>query len=157
MAIIYTDEEINELINEPKPLPEEWETDIYTLDHMEIKGEKGNLFRIIVRTDKEDPLDFSVILGVIHSYTTLVFRLRRYNGKTSPHINRIEGNEVAGFHIHEATERYQDRGQKEDAYAVETNRYSDVKGAIACLIADTNCVIPEKTQLNLFEDHDNDN
>ena len=157
MAIIYTDEEINELINEPKPLPEEWETDIYILDHMDIKGDKGNQFRITVRTDKENPLDFSVILGVIHPFTTLVFRLRRYNGKTNPHTNRIEGNEVAGFHIHEATERYQDRGQKEDAYAVETDRYTDVEGALACLITDANCVVPENTQLNIFEDLDNDN
>lgn len=150
MAIIYTNEEINELINERKPLPEDWNTQIYVLDHLDIKGDKGNHFRIYIRQDKYNPLDFSVILGVIHPLTTRVFRLRRYNGKTNPHTNRIERNEVSGFHIHKATERYQERGQKEDAYAVETKRYTDIKGAVDCLIADANFVIPQNTQLNLF-------
>lgn len=36
-----------------------------------------------------------------------------------------------------ATERYQLRdGSDEEAYAVVTNRYSDVKGAIQCLYVD---------------------
>ncbi len=97
-----------------------------------------------------NPLYFSVILGVIHPLTTKVFRLRRYNGKTNPHTNRIERNEVSGFHIHEATERYQKRRQNEDAYAVETIRYSDIEGAVACLIVDANFVVPQNTQLVLF-------
>ena len=41
MAIIYTNEEINELINESKPLPEDWENLVYTLDYMEITGIKA--------------------------------------------------------------------------------------------------------------------
>ena len=93
----------------------------------------------------------------MHPLTTQLFRLRRYNGKTNPHRNRIERNEVSGFHIHEATERYQERGQKEDAYAVETNRYIDVEGALACLITDANCIAPQETQLKLFEGLNNDN
>ena len=150
MAIIYTNEEINELINERKPLPQEWNRQIYTLNHMDVKGDKGNQFRISARQDRYNPLDFSVILGVIHPLTTKVFRLRRYNGKTNPHTNRIERNEVSGFHIHEATERYQKRRQNEDAYAVETIRYSDIEGAVACLIVDANFVVPQNTQLVLF-------
>jgi hypothetical protein len=68
MAIIYTNEEINELINERKPLPQEWNRQIYTLNHMDVKGDKGNQFRIYTRQDRYNPLDFSVILGVIHPF-----------------------------------------------------------------------------------------
>ncbi len=58
MAIIYTDEEINALINERKPLPQDWNTQIYTLNHLDIRGDKGNHFRIYVRQDKYNPLTF---------------------------------------------------------------------------------------------------
>ncbi len=39
-----------------------------------------------------------------------------------------------GFHIHTATERYQQSGYREDTYAEETNRYADYHGAIECML-----------------------
>lgn len=103
---------------------------------MFVTGDNG-----IARQSNFSPLDFSVILTVIVPSSNRNFRLRRYNGWTNPHINRIERierEEVDGFHIHFATERYQRRGQNEDAYAEQTDRYSDFDGALQCLIDDAN-------------------
>jgi hypothetical protein len=64
------------------------------------------------------------------------FRLRRHNGKSHEHTNPIEKNTFYGFHIHTATERYQQSGYREDTYAEETNRYADYHGAIECMLRD---------------------
>lgn len=96
------------------------------------------------------PLDFTVILAVLVPLSDKVFRLCRYNGWTNPHTNRIEREEIEGFHIHFATERYQRRGQKEDGYAEETDRYRNLDEAIQCLIEDANFEEPPQTQLGIF-------
>ena len=150
MEIIYTDQEITELIQERKVLPDGWREQIYKEGTLDIEGDEGNTFRIIVRQQKSIPLDFSVILAVLVPLSDRVFRLRRYNGWTNPHTNRIEREEVEGFHIHFATERYQRRGQKEDGYAEETDRYRNVDEAVQCLIEDANFEEPPQTQLEIF-------
>jgi hypothetical protein len=59
--------------------------------------------------------------------------LMRCNGGSHPHPNRIEGTQVPfGFHIHWATERYMRRG-KPDGYAIQTDLYSDIDGALKSL------------------------
>lgn len=55
-------------------------------------------------------------------------------------------------HIHYATQRYQDAGCKEESYAEETERYSDFKGALKCLLADCNVQIKTNLQTSLFDD-----
>lgn len=149
MEIKYSDQQITELINETKTLPDDWRDIIYKKGKLDIEGDNGNTFRIIARQHKSVPLDFSVILAIV-TPAGQVFRLRRYNGWTNPHTNRIEKNEVDGFHIHFATERYQRRGQREDAYAEETSRYNDFEGAVRCLIEDANFQEPLQSQSRLF-------
>ena len=56
------------------------------------------------------------------------------------------------FHIHVATERYQEFGTREDAYAEPTDRYGDFHGALRCLIDDGNLEIPQEPQSDLFEE-----
>ena len=145
MEVIYSDQEIAELIQERKILPNNWREQIYKEGTLDVNGDKGNTFRIIVRQQKLIPLDFSVILAVLIPLSDRVFRLRRYNGWTNPHTNRIEREDVDGFHIHFATERYQLRGQKEDAYAEETDRYGNLNEAVQCLIEDANFEEPPQT------------
>lgn len=148
MPVLYREKEINELINEPKNLPEYWDEDIYVLNHMDIVGENGNKFRIYVRYYKECDTSFSVVFGVLHPLNNDFFCIRRYNGNNHIHYNRIENNEkISGFHIHIATERYQERNQEEESYAIETDRYTNVKEALECLIEDANFITPIK----LFE------
>ena len=51
-----------------------------------------------------------------------------------------------------ATERYQELGTREDAYAEPTDRYGDFQGALRCLIDDANLVVPSEIQGRLFEE-----
>ena len=152
MNITYTDQQIAELITERKILPNGWRNMLLRANNKKrdlfVTGDNKNQFRIIVRQNYSKPLDFSVILAVMIPLSNMEFRLRRYNGWTNPHRNRIEKEVIDGFHIHFATERYQLRGLKEDAYAQATNRYDNFDGALQCLIDDTN--FREPPQLTLF-------
>jgi hypothetical protein len=53
----------------------------------------------------------------------------------------FEGQKFFGFHIHQATERYQALGVDEDAYAEVTDRFSDFESAVQCLVDDCGCVV----------------
>lgn len=149
MDVTYPDEQITELINERKVLPDNWRLQLEKDNSLPLIRENGSSFRIITRLNKKYLSDFSVILGVINPKTGVLFRLRRYNGMPKrPHKNKIEKQKIYGYHIHYATERYQKIGFDEDTFAEETNRYSDLEGAIQCLIQDANFELP--AQLNLF-------
>lgn len=150
MDVTYLDHEIEEFIQERKVLPDNWRAELYKERNLDIRGDEGNKFRIIVRQNESYSLDFSVILAVLVPPSDRIFRLRRYNGWTNPHTNRIEGDEVDGFHIHFATERYQRRGQKEDGYAKRTCRYNDFNGALQCLIKDSNFKELLQSQLEIL-------
>lgn len=118
--------------------------------HLDLTGNSGNAFRIILRRSNRNVLDFSAILGVQVPQSSRLFRLLRYNGRSHEHTNTIEGDTFYDFHIHKATERYQIIGAREDSYAEETDRYSDYKGALDCLLADNNFQIPSNDQLTLI-------
>ncbi len=117
---------------------------------MPLAGETGNEFRVIVRQSTQNIMDFSVILAVRVPGSNRWFRLLRYNGKSHEHTNRIEGETFYDFHVHEATERYQDLGMREDAYATPTDRYVTLQEALECLIEDANIQVPADPQLQLF-------
>jgi hypothetical protein len=78
--------------------------------------------------------------------------LRRYNGKSHEHTNLIEGGTFYDYHIHQATERYQQIGASEDTYAESTNRFSDFHKAISCMINDCAFETPFDPQRKLFEE-----
>ena len=140
MAVTYSDQDIASLIRERKPLPADWRNRIslrtkrgHKERHLDLVGETGNEFRLILRQNSIDQLDFSVILAVQVPQSNQLFRLRRYNGKSHMHTNRIENETFYDFHIHFATKRYQERGTREAAYAKPTDRYGDFHGALRCL------------------------
>ena len=95
-------------------------------------------------------MDFSVILAVRVPQSRRLFRLRRYNGKSHEHTNHIERVTFYDFHIHFATERYQEIGAREDTFAEPTDRYSDIGGALDCVISDANFEVPPGSQSVLF-------
>lgn len=113
----------------------------------EVTGAAGSIFVVIVRQAVLDPSDFSVILGYEPPSSTAIFRLRRHNGSSHDHPNRLEGTVVTGFHVHLATERYQAAGFKEDGYAEPTNSYSDLPGAIRHMLQIANFEPPPQTSL----------
>lgn len=143
MTIVLTDEEIAALLAERKPLPPDYQTRIQTKlkrghkeRELEIKGDAGNDFRLVVRQSASNPFDFSVILIYCPLGTNQTFRLRRCNGRSHEHTNVLERVTFYDFHIHMATERYQELGTKEDSYAEPTDRFSDLGGAVDCPLAD---------------------
>ncbi len=126
MARILMDEEIAELLQEPKQLAHNWETRLrphaksnfkFTQRDCEIEGKNGHIFRIIIRHNMVNPLDFSIILN-FRDEDGAEFNLCRYNGKhPSQHTNKLEKSEGLpnssfrnAFHIHRATQRYQEEG-----------------------------------------------
>jgi hypothetical protein len=157
MPIRLTDAEIARLVAERKPLPDDYRSRLQVRPkrghrerELELEGAAGGQFLVILRQSDFNPLDFSVILGYRLPGLSTVFRLRRYNGRSHQHTNRIEGEEFYGFHVHEATERYQALGAREDTYARPTTRYGDFGGAVDCLLEDCGFSVPEGSQGRLF-------
>lgn len=166
MAIRLTDNEIKQFIAEKKVLPDNYKTRLRNFrpsrsgkeSHIAVKGELDNDFKIILRQNTKSPLSFSVILLYEFPKSTATFRLRRYNGKHSLHTNRIENSQILNdFHIHQATERYQELGASEDAFAEKTDRYNTIWTALKCLISDCNFIIPEAERKQISMDFENEN
>ena len=150
MAARYSDSDIAKMVREQKRLPGNWRSLFRLLDRrghrerqLRVTGGQGNECRLILRQSRANPLDFSAILALAPADSSQLFRLRRYNGKSHQHTNKIEGNTFCGFHIHQATERYQEYGGREDAYAELSDRYADLSSAIGCLLEDCGFVAPE--------------
>lgn len=159
MAELLTDADIQRLVYEPKPLPENYRDRVrlkakrgHKEAEVQATGLDGSTFRLILRQSKLDPLDFSVIVGYEMPNTNVLFRLRRYNGKSHEHTNKIEQRTFFDYHIHQATQRYQEHGMSEDAYAEPTDRYADVDSALQCALQDCRFELPLGAQLPLFSD-----
>jgi len=163
MAAKYSDEEIEAFVKEPKPLPPNYRENIKLRDrrgHKEsellIDGENGSEFHVIFRQNNVNTLDFSIILALLPADTNQLFRLRRYNGKSHEHSNKIEKDKFYDFHVHQATERYQEYGTREDAYAEPRQNYNDFHSALDCLVKECGFILPPGQQRSLFE-VENDN
>ena len=157
MPTFLTDVQIQQLVTEPKPLPPNYVSLIqlkpktgHKERELELMGTSGSEFRLILRQSNFNPLDFSVILAHRPAGTSQVIRLRRYNGKSHEHTNALEGNRFYDFHIHYATERYQNSGFREDAYAEPTTSYADFQGAVSQMISDCGFQLPPNQQNHLF-------
>jgi len=145
------------LIREEKLLAENYRQQLITKrkqGHKEgeliVVGSNQNSFMVIVRESNFNPLDFSVILAYKMPNSNQNFRLRRYNGSSHEHTNKLEKDKMSFvFHIHMATERYQLAGWREEAYAQPTTRYADVNGAIDCLFKDCGFILPLSLQQKL--------
>ncbi len=156
-----SDQEIAMLLAEQKPLPANYASRLrlkpkrgHRERELDVTGANGSAFRLMLRENTQNVLDFSVILAYRPPKTNQLFRLRRYNGKSHEHTNRIEGQTFYDFHIHMATERYQQAGPREDAYAEPTARYADVDEALKCMFEDCGFDVPDEppsAQMKLFE------
>jgi hypothetical protein len=158
MSSFLSDEDIARLLKEKKALPEDYRARIqirpkrgHKERELDVKGAEGSDFRVIFRQNLINPLDFSVILVYRPPKSNQLFRLRRYNGKSHEHTNFIEGETFYDFHVHEATERYQEIGGREDTYAQPTSRFSNLHQAVSCMFHDCGFEIPFDPQMKLFE------
>jgi hypothetical protein len=151
-----SDDDIAKLVSERKVLPPDWRQRIqvkpkrgHKEQELDLTGADGSEFRVILRQNNANPFDFSVILGHRVPKSNVVFRLRRYNGKHSEHSNPLESTTFYEYHIHQATERYQQSGLREDTYAEPTDRFADLRSAVRCLIEDCGFIEPAGTQMEL--------
>jgi hypothetical protein len=158
MAARFTDAEIAQLLAEPKPLPADYQARLqlrprsgHERAELDVRTPSGNRFRILLRRNTRNALDFSAIIAHAPSNSTLFFRLRRYNGRSHEHTNRLEGTTFYDFHIHMATERYQTLGAKEESFAEPSGRFADLRGALACLLDDCGFHRPDTPQLSLLD------
>ncbi len=156
MAIEYSDQDIQALVEERKPLPTDVRKRIelrakrgHRERELDVKGANGNVFRVIVRQSMSNAIDFSIILAYCPKETNRIFRLRRYNGSSHEHTNKIERTRFSGFHVHMATQRYQELGGDEDSYAERTVRFSDLNGALQSMLDDCAFEVPDDPQLYL--------
>ncbi len=88
MADILSDHDIELLLKEIKPLPEDYrsKTQIrpkrgHKERELDVQEVNGSNFRLILRQSLINPIDFSVILAYRPPNSNQLFRLRRYNGK----------------------------------------------------------------------------
>jgi hypothetical protein len=159
VAVLLTDEEIQERLGEKKVLPPDHHTKIalrakrgHKEREIDMKGQNGGEYRLILRQSSHNALDFSAILAYRMPDSTQLFRLRRCNGRSHQHTNLVEHETIEGFHIHEATQRYQEAGYPEDGFAESTDRFADLESATSCLLADCGVVATPPGQGKLFGD-----
>ena len=158
MSVRLTDADIDRLVREEKQLPAGLDALLKLkpkrYGHREcecrVVGSDGSEFAVTIRERMADPLVFSVILSYLPPSTNARFCLRRYNGKYHEHTNRLEGVKFYDFHVHRATERYQEAGFDAEAYAEQTDRYGDVRTALDCLLEDCAFRLPADPQHSLF-------
>lgn len=164
---ILRDSEIEALISETKLLPENWQDRLQlkeksTYQHeeryIEISGLNDNMFRVILRRNRINTFDFSIIL-IYRDKDGKEYRLLRYNGKhPSEHTNKWEkkyglpGHTFdPAFHIHRTTERYQETGYPIDGFAEVTTAYHDFYSALDRFLDDNNFRYPGGSQRSIFE------
>lgn len=157
MPVRYSDDEIKSMIEARKPLPDNYRSLVrlrqkrgHKEGELGVTGDDDGQYRLILRQSDFNRFDFSVILAVLPEGSNQLFRLRRYNGKSHEHTNPVERSTFYGFHVHEATERYQEYGTREDAFAEETERYDNFHSALDCLLEDCGFEAPADTQGKLF-------
>ena len=155
MPVILDDDQIEQLVREAKTLPENYATRMrlrskrgHEEAELEVTGASGSTFRLILRKNMKNPLDFTAILGYVVPQTNVLFRLRRYNSKHE-HSNSLEGERFHACHSRRATRRYQEEGRREDTYAEPTERYATMEEALRCLLADCSFDVPADPQLRL--------
>ena len=157
MSVAHSDVQIQQMIAERKLLPADWRPLVQVRPkhghkerELDVEGDSGNGYQVIMRQSNFNPLDFSVILALRPANSNILFRVRRYNGKSHSHTNVIEGSTITGFHIHEATERYQALGGSEDGYAEATIAYSDFSSALLCMFRECGFEAPWGSHPGLF-------
>lgn len=143
-AAILSDQQIAELMATPKRVinpglkPKMQRSSLQVTYELEaVCG--GRRFSLYLRSNPRDPESFSCGLSYVLDGPDKVVTLCRYNGSSHVHYNPIENAPIAHqCHIHTATQRYMEIGDKCDKFAESTDRYSDFDGAISCILQDCN-------------------
>ncbi len=113
-------------------------------------GNSGNQYILRVRKALNKENNFSVILTL--KLKSIEKTLVRYNGDWHRHTNKIEKEQIRGYHIHKITERYQSTGLKSEGFAQSTRKYNNWESAYWALIRDFNITtIKNINQTDIFD------
>ncbi len=156
--ILLSENQIAALLAAPKELPNNFYDLIHTMPlglsseqrTITVRGETDQTFRLILRRNLLHAVDFMVGIAYLVPGSSRVFFLRRYDGPSHIHRNKLENKRFLQSHIHMATERYQARGFKEEAYAEPTDRFTTFAQALQCALDDGTFTLPPSTQQFLF-------
>ncbi len=158
MPRVLTDAEIEGLLAERKTLPPNWQSRLavrpkadqtHTQRELDVLGDQGRAFRLILRQNTLNPLDFSLVLVFVDADRTH-YRLIRFNGRhPSQHTNKWEKARNLPnsafrnrFHVHRATERYQNEGLETDGYAEVTDEYDSFESALRLFVRSNGLIAP---------------
>ena len=104
-------------------------------------------FSVYQRQNLNDGSDFSCGISYLPPGGPSL-TLARYNGPSHPHRDILYRP-----HIHRASERAIAAGKKPESEAEETDRFENLDGALACLIADFNLTgldVPNNPQMRML-------
>lgn len=137
---LYTDQELDKLRSIPKRVTNpgaRWlekpkDRPVHNQRSYKVSGQQdpNTRFEIYQRQNLADPDDFSCGIRYLPPGGSSL-TLARYNGPGHPH-----GEIDYRSHIHRASEKAIAAGKKPESEAEETDRFSTLEGALACLIAD---------------------
>jgi len=157
LAVLLSERDIERLMTEPKPLPSDWVQRLalkpkrgHREAQLDLAGLDGSEFKLILRQADANVFDFSAILAYCPPESNQVIRLCRCNGRHQ-HTNAIERDSFYDFHVHTATERYQELGADEEGFAIPCGEYTDLQGAIQVLCARCAIEVPASPQMSLEE------
>ena len=119
-----------------KPLKQKWTVNL-KVKQLSIELYGGNHhFQIYMRQAVMDEDNFSCGISLVTNGNNDI-TLARYNGSNHVHVNKCDGRRFDfECHIHEANENSIKTSKKIENYAESTNRYTNLQGAIQCVLAD---------------------
>lgn len=140
MAKKLTDKEILVFKDMPKyltkPLKQKWTVNL-KVKQLSIELYSGDHnFNIYMRQAMMDEDNFSCGISLTVDGNSDI-TLARYNGSNHVHVNKCDGRRFDfECHIHEANEKSLKASKKIENYAEPTNRYTNLQGAIQCVLTD---------------------
>lgn len=142
-----------------KPLRQKWTNSLkvkqLSIDLCSIDG--LYVFELYMKQALLDENNFSC--GISYKdITNNVYTLARYNGSSHVHVNKCDGQRFEfECHIHQAKEGSLKLSKKIENFAIKTERYKDLHGAINCILLDFNVIDLNISQLieqgGLFDEH----
>lgn len=156
-ATILTDTEIDKLLNMPKRVENPGAKARAVNKHIQrdycvVSGDGKYVFALFVRQSTALPESFSAGLRWLPKSGEDVM-LIRFNGPSHPHANAIEGERFEFVcHIHQATERYLAAGKKDEGFALPTQDYKTLDGALYNLVKRCNIsgLMTQPEELDFF-------
>ena len=126
----------------PKPLKTKWviERKVKQFTVELISQDHSNRFKLYMRQSTLHEHNFSCGISLINDGENDL-TLARYNGSHHIHVNKIDGQRFEfECHIHQANEECLKVAKKIEDFAIATDRYDDLSGAIQCMLKDYNII-----------------